>query len=83
MYRQRCADCLQYPGLCAEDYIAIVETFICNILRWDVENEKSLGVGLFGEVEAFTKATEEQGRKSLHGHFLAWIKGWNTLHYLT
>ena len=42
VHRQRCADCLQCPGLCAEDCIAIVKTFICDVLRWDVENEKVL-----------------------------------------
>ena len=34
---------------------------------------------LFDEAEAFAKATEEQGRKSLHGRFLVWMKGWNAL----
>lgn len=79
LYRQRCGDRLGYPGICAEEYMATIEVFIRDILQWDVDKCRSTGVGLFGETEAFTVATEEQGRKTLHGHFLVWIKGWNEL----
>ena len=36
-------------------------------------------MGLFGEVLAWCLATEEQGRKTLHGHFLIWVSGWNDI----
>ena len=78
-YRQRVQDRVKYPGLCAEDYIAITEVFLKHVLQWDAETESARKEGLFGFTEAFTQATEEQGRKTLHGHFLVWIKGWNDL----
>ena len=30
--------------------------------------------GIFGEVEAYCAAIEEQGRKTLHTHILIWLK---------
>ena len=78
-YKQRKADRTEFPGLCAEDYIAITEIFIRQVLKWDRKWETNLGEGLFGSTEAFTQATEEQGRKTLHGHFLVWIENWNEL----
>ena len=39
-------------------------------------NEKKQWHGLFGEVLAWCLATEEQGRKSLHGHYLIFIRNW-------
>jgi len=68
-----------YPGLCAEEFIAITETFVKDVLRWDVKTQKNTGQGLFGTTQAFTQATEEQGRKTLHAHFLVWIEGWMAL----
>ena len=77
LYKQRCSDRLSYPGLCAEEYIAICDVFIKDILRWDCENHASTGIGLFAITEAFTGTTEEQGRKDLHSHFMIWLRGWN------
>jgi hypothetical protein len=34
---------------------------------------------MFAEILAFALATEEQGRKSLHGHFLIFVKGWKQI----
>ena len=79
LYRERASDRIKYPGLCAENYIAIIDTFIAEILRWDDSKQESFGVGLFGEVEAYAVVSEEQGRKTPHGHFLLWIRGWNKL----
>ena len=78
-YKKRCKDRIDFPGLCAEAYIAIVESFIKDFLGWNDDHCKSMKTGYFGYTEAFTLATEEQGRKSLHGHFLIWLKGWNDL----
>ena len=61
---------IDFPGLCSWDYQRIMQLVIKHIFGWDEENQKSTGIGLFGELEAWTLATEEQGRKSLHGHFL-------------
>ena len=79
LYKKRCLDRLNYPGLCAEEYMALMEVFIRDVLKWDVAKQEPSGMGLFGMTEAFTLATEEQGRRTLHGHFLIWIKGWNEL----
>ena len=75
--KQRCNDRMSHPGLCAEDCMATMETFVTKVLKWNRKTCKAEGMGLFGEVEAWSRATEEQGRKSLHGHFLLWIANWN------
>ena len=61
---------LNHPGLCAEEYKCIVALVIKHLFNWDMDKQTSNGVGLFAEVLAFCLATEEQGCKSLHGHFL-------------
>jgi hypothetical protein len=68
---------VQHPGLCAEEYQRLMELVIKHLFNWDIEKQKSNGMGLFGEVKAWCLATEEQGRKSLHGHYLVYIKNWN------
>ena len=70
---------LRYPGVCAMEYENVINTVIRYIFRWDEHEKKSVGVGLFGETQAWCLATEEQGRKTLHGHFLIWIKNGNKL----
>jgi hypothetical protein len=67
---------VQHPGLCAEEYQRIMELVIKHLFNWDTETKKSKGMGLFGKVLAWCLATEEQGRKSLHGHYLVFIKNW-------
>jgi hypothetical protein len=65
-----------HPGLCAEEYGRIIKLVIKHVFNWDEEGQKSKGVGLFAEILAWCIATEEQGRKSLHGHILLFIKDW-------
>ena len=67
----------QHPGLCAEEYQRIMELVIKHLFNWDTETQTSKGMGLFAELLAWCLATEEQGRKSLHGHFLLFLKNWN------
>ena len=69
----------QYPGLCAEEYRRIVDLVIKHIFNWDCEKKAANGIGLFAEVLAWCLATEEQARKSLHGHFLVFVKDWKTV----
>ena len=39
--------------------------------------------GVFGSLEGYAAAIEEQGRKTLHAHVIVYVKGWNeTLHNL-
>ena len=66
----------QHPGLCAEEYNRIMKLVIKHLFDWDEEKQCSTGNGLFGELLAWCLATEEQGRKTLHGHFLLFLKGW-------
>ena len=65
-----------HPGLCAEEYQRIIKLVIKHLFAWDEENQCSTGKGIFGELLAWCLATEEQGRKTLHGHFLLFIKNW-------
>ena len=73
-YRQ--AARVKYPGLCAVEYQRIVTNVIKNVFNWDVDEQKSIGNGLFGRIIGYALATEEQGRKTLHGHFLIFVKDW-------
>ena len=67
------------PGLCAEEYRRVLRVVVEHIFQWDTYNKKSRGRGLFGELLAWTCATEEQGRKTLHGHYLLFVKNWKTV----
>ena len=67
------------PGLCAEEYRRIMNIVVEKIFQWDTKEQRSKGIGLFGELQAWTIATEEQGRKTLHGHMLLFVKDWNTV----
>ena len=68
---------VQHPGLCAEEYQRIMSLVIKHLFNWDTKTKKRIGTGLFGDVLAWCLATEEQGRKSLHGHYLVYIENWN------
>ena len=70
---------IKYPGLCAEEYSRIIDLVVKHVFGWDPKMEKSTKVGLFGKVEAWCLATEEQGRKTLHGHVLLFIENWNKI----
>jgi hypothetical protein len=70
---------LECPGLCAEEYQRVIHLVIKHIFQWDTEEGKSTGVGMFSELLAWCLATEEQGRKSLHGHFLLFVKHWQEM----
>jgi hypothetical protein len=70
----------QHPdGLCAEEYQCIMDLVIKHLFNWDSKTQTSKGVGLFGELLAGCLATEEQGRKSINGHYLVFIKNWNQI----
>ena len=78
-YKFRSETRLKYPGLCAEEYERIVHLVIKHLFNWDIKKQCSNGIGIFAEILAFTLATEEQGRKTLHGHFLLFVKGWKQI----
>jgi len=70
------SDC---PGLCAEEHQRITQLVLKHFFNWDTEHKKSNGIGLFGLMEAWCLATEEQCRKTLHGHCLLFIENWNLI----
>jgi hypothetical protein len=67
----------EYPGLCAEEYRRVMDAVIKHVFQWNEDEQKPTGVSLFGELLAWCLATEEQGRKTLHGHFLLFVKDWS------
>jgi hypothetical protein len=70
----------EYPGLCAFDFQQITELLFAHIFGWDEANQKSKpGGGAFGILEGWSDSIEEQGRKTLHGHFILWVRGWSSL----
>ena len=69
-----------YPGLCAYDFEQVLAITIEHLLGWDVGGRCNNDIeGVFGDVDAWFYAVEEQGRKTLHAHFLIWIKNWSGL----
>lgn len=72
--RERTALRLRFPGICALFFEIVLDIVIRHVLKWDRENECSIGIGLFGETQAFAIAVEEQARKTLHAHMQIWIK---------
>ena len=68
---------VDHPGLCAEEYQRMMELVIRHLFKWDIKTQRSNGVGLFATILAWCLAIEEQGRKSLHGHYLLYVENWN------
>jgi hypothetical protein len=51
-----------------------------HVLGWDRKNQVSYkGGGAFGVLDAWNTAIEEQGRKTLHSHWILYVKEWSTL----
>ena len=69
----------RFPGLSEHDFEQVIHCFIEDVIGWDTSLHKSKGTGAFGDCVAWLDATEEQGRKTLHAHFLIWIKDWEKL----
>jgi len=70
--RQRMA----YPGACSLVYQHLMQIVIEKLLCWDPKTQRGRR-GIFGIVEGFARTDEEQGRKTLHGHWQIFIKGFN------
>jgi hypothetical protein len=69
-----------YPGLCAYDFEQVLAITIEHLLGWDVSKRCNNDIeGVFADVNTWSYAVEEQGRKTLHAHFLIWIKSWSAL----
>ena len=73
-------DRMNYPGASARDFDVVSKIAIRYIIGWDEkQNKPTEEGGVFGRLDAYTMAVEEQGRKTLHGHFLLWVKDVNKL----
>ena len=69
---------LRYPDAGALEYQSIFQIIVEKLLKWDM-NKKKGTEGIAGIVEAWGNTTEEQGRLTLHGHMLLWIKWFGPL----
>ena len=76
--RQRQELRFKYPGAAAINFEMLLDIVMEEVIGWNRELHSSkVGGGLFGEVIALAMAVEEQGRKTLHAHFVLWVKGYN------
>jgi PIF1-like helicase/Helitron helicase-like domain at N-terminus len=64
---------MKYPGICALNFEYLLDIVLDKIVG------SGDGTGLFGKLDAYALAVEEQGRKTLHAHILVYIAGWNEL----
>ena len=70
----------KYPGFCSFDFEQVIAITVRHLLGWDNDKKVNIeNVGLFGDLDAWTYTVEEQGRKTLHAHFLLWVKDWRSL----
>ena len=69
-----------FPGYAKFEFENVMDIVITDILGWDCENSCAIrDEGLFDDLHAWFLAVEEQGRKTLHGHFLIWAKNWDSI----
>ena len=69
-----------YPGLCAFDFQQITELMIEHLFGWNRKEQVShANGGAFGVLDAFNVAVEEQGRKTLHSHWILYVQNWSRL----
>ena len=74
-YKMRCDQRTTFPGASAFDFSAIFNIVIADILGWDEKKRCPFPYGgAFGDIDGFSGAVEEQGRKTLHAHMLVFIK---------
>jgi PIF1-like helicase/Ulp1 protease family, C-terminal catalytic domain/Helitron helicase-like domain at N-terminus len=64
----------KYPGICALNF-----EYLLHVVLDKIVGDNPLRSGLFGTLQAYAVAVEEQGRKTLHAHILVFILGWNEL----
>lgn len=76
-YKERQHLVTRNPVACAQFFDHIVRIFIKHLCGWSDDEKKR---GLFGIPDAYYGTVEEQGRKTLHLHFLLWIRGQLPLH---
>jgi hypothetical protein len=56
-------------GACSLEFQSFMQILIEHMLKWDTNTKTSTGKEIPGTVRAFSRADEEQGRKTLHRHW--------------
>lgn len=77
-FKLRAKSRTKFPGACSLYYQSVLQA-VYEILGWDYLRNRKKGVGIFGEPIAIMRADEEQNRRTLHGHFLIWIKDFSKI----
>jgi hypothetical protein len=73
--KKRKATRVKHPGFCGLNYEMLADVIMKCAIGWDkTKGAPSEIDGLFGTAKAHFLATEEQSRKTLHAHFLIWLK---------
>jgi len=67
---------MTYPGICSLEFQSLMDFMWKFIIGWDHEKFQSRQ-GVFGVPTAACETDEEQGRKTLHSHWLVWIEHFN------
>ena len=71
---------VKYPGASALNFEMLLNILCEDVIGWNIKtHEATEEPGLFGECEALAIAFEEQQKKTVHGHFTIWIKGYDML----
>ncbi len=70
-----------YPGLCSLDFQSLMDFMWKFLIGWDVEKMEGRH-GIFGKPIAACETDEEQGRKTLHSHWLVWIENFNFVRFM-
>ena len=69
---------IKYPGACAQEYHSAIKIVMENLFGWDEKKQRGRP-GILGTLQAYCEAIEEQGRGTLHGHFLLWVNNFALL----
>ena len=71
---------IEFPGIAALNFEMMMDILVDEVIGWDTDGNCPNGKdGLFGKVKAMAYAVEEQGRKTLHAHFIIWIEEYDEL----
>ena len=71
----------KYPGACSLEFQGAMQIALECLFGWEPKKQRGERM-LFGVMEAYCRADEEQGRGSLHSHWLVWIKHFGQLRRL-
>ena len=63
------------------DFEHIMQIVLECLIGWDPQTQ-TCESGIFGEVEAYGLAVEEQARYTLHAHMILWIKNFSDIRRL-